>query len=75
MVAQKDDQKLVFKTGYHLMQVKSIAECYKIHSTFINLPFVFKTFVMSIFEMPLKRGLTVISLFYVYSIHSGWSLV
>ena len=26
---QKEDQKLVFKTNYRLMQVKSIAECSK----------------------------------------------
>ena len=38
------------------MQVKSIAE---ILSTFIRLPFVFKTFVLSIFEWPLKTGFTV----------------
>ena len=30
-----------------------------IHSTFIKLPFVFKTFVLSIFEWPLKTGFTV----------------
>ena len=28
--------------------------------TFINLPFAIKTFVMSIFEWPLKTGFTVI---------------
>ena len=60
---QKEDQKLVFKTDYHLMQVKSIAECSSEHSaillTFIKLPFVFKTFVLSIFEWPLKTGFTV----------------
>ena len=27
--------------------------------TFIKLPFVFKTFVLSIFEWPLKTGFTV----------------
>ena len=39
--------KLVFKTDYHLMQVRSIAEC-----SFIKLPFVFtvKTFVLSVFD-------------------------
>ena len=42
------------------MQVKSIAECSKrVLSTFIKLPFVFKTFVLSIFEWPLKTGFTV----------------
>ena len=28
--------------------------------TFLKLPFVFKTFVLSIFEWPLKTGLTVL---------------
>ena len=45
------------------MQVKSIAECSREHSaillTCIKLPFIFKTFVLSIFEWPLKTGLTV----------------
>ena len=31
-------------------------------STFIKLPFAIKTFVLSIFEWPLKTGFTVISL-------------
>ena len=42
----KEDQKLVFKTDYRLMQVESIAECSKrarehsaILSTFIKQPF------------------------------------
>ena len=30
-------------------------------STFIKLPFVFKTFVLSIFEWPLKTGFTVVA--------------
>ena len=42
-----------FRSGYRLMQVKSIL------STFIKLPFVVKTFVLSIFEWPLKTGFTV----------------
>ena len=51
------DQKLVFKTNYLLMQVKSIAGYSKgersaILLTFIKLPFVFKIFVLSIFELP-----------------------
>ena len=52
------------------MQVKSIAECSKrkkyaprehsaILLTFIKLPFVFKTFVLSIIEWPFKTGFTV----------------
>ena len=61
------DQKLVFKTNYRLMQVKSIAECSKgghsaILSTFIKLPFVIKIFVLSIFEWPFYTGFTV----YIY---------
>ena len=48
----KRTQKLVFKTDYRLMQVKSIAECSK-------LPFFIKTFVLYIFEWPLKTGFTV----------------
>ena len=45
------------------MHVKSIAECSKEHSaillTCIKLPSVFKSFVLSIFEWPLKTGFTV----------------
>ena len=51
------DKKLVLKTKYHLMQVKSIAECSQhsaILSTFIKLPFDIKIFVLSIFEWPLR---------------------
>ena len=57
--------KCGFKTDYRFMQVKSIAECPKhsaILSTFINLPFAIQTFVLSIFEWPLKTGFTVISI-------------
>ena len=54
--------KMVFKTDYPLMQVKSTAVCSKgehsaILLTFIKQPFVFKTFVLSIFEWPLKTDL------------------
>ena len=38
---------MVFNTHYHLMQVKSIAEC-TILSTVIKLPVVIKIFVLSI---------------------------
>ena len=68
--------KLVFKTNYHLMQVKSIAECSLEHSgqkycrmlprehsailsTCIKPTYIFKNFVLSIFEWPLKTGFTV----------------
>ena len=53
--------KLVFKTDYRLMQVKSIASA--ILLTFIKLPFSFKAFVLSIFEWPLKTGFTVFKIF------------
>ena len=57
------DRKLVFKTNYHLIKVKSIAECSKGHSatflTFIKLPFVTKIYVLSIFEWPFYAGFTV----------------
>ena len=59
--SQKDG-KLVFKTNYRLMKVKSIAKCLehsKILSTFIKLPFVMKIFVLSIFEGPFYTGFTV----------------
>ena len=48
---------MVFKTNYHLMQVKSIAEEHSaLLSTFIKLPFVIKNFVLSIFEWPFYTG-------------------
>ena len=56
--------KRFFKTDSRLMQVKSIAECSKgehsaIVSTFIRLPVVIKTFILSIFEWPFYTGFTV----------------
>ena len=54
-------QILVFKTNYRLMQVKSISECSEhseILSTFIQLPFVIKIFVLSIFEQPFYISFT-----------------
>ena len=54
---------MVFKTDYRLMQVKSIVECSKEHSAilsnFIKLPFVIKTFILSIFEWLFYTGFTV----------------
>ena len=48
---------MVFKTDYHLMQVKgSNANSL----TFIKLPVVIKNFVLSIFEWPFYTGFTVI---------------
>ena len=52
MATLQKDRKLVFKTNYHLMQVKSIAE----HSAI--LPFVIKIFVLSIFEWLFYAGFT-----------------
>ena len=46
---------MVFKTDYRLVQVKLIA----VHLTCIKLPFVFKIFVLPMFEWPLKTGFTV----------------
>ena len=37
----------------------ALREHFAILSTFIKLPFIFKTFVLSIFERPLKTGFTV----------------
>ena len=53
---------MVFKTDYHLMQVKSIAECSKVKhsailSTFIKLPSVIKIFVLSILSGCLRQVL------------------
>ena len=39
--------------------LKGVAECSAILPTCIKLPTVFKTFILSIFEWPLKTGLTV----------------
>ena len=54
----KRTQKMVFKTHYRLMQVKSIAESATL-STFIKLLFSIATFVLSIFKWPHKTGFTV----------------
>ena len=55
--------KLVFKTDYRLMQAKVLQNAPSEHSaillTFIKLPFVYKTYVWSIFEWLLKTGFTV----------------
>ena len=65
------DQKLVFKTNYPLMQIKSIAESehFAILSTFIKLPFCHKIFVLSICEWPFYTGFTVP--FFMVSIFSS----
>ena len=59
----QNDRKLFFNTNYRLMLVKSIAKCQREHSaillTFIKLPVVIKTFVLSIFEWPFYTGFTI----------------
>ena len=42
------DWKMVFQTNYRLMQVK------------IKLPYVIKTYVLSVFEWPFYAGFTVV---------------
>ena len=65
MATQKKLKRLVFKTDYRWMQVKStcIAELsilqYFRPSLSYIVPFVFKIFVLSNFELPLKTGFTV----------------
>ena len=59
MTTLKRTEKMVFKTNYHLMQVKSIAECSAILLTCIKLPIVIKILVLSIFEWPFYTGFTV----------------
>ena len=43
--------------------MNALLEHSAILSTFIRLPFAFKTFVLSIFEWPLKTGFTVLMYF------------
>ena len=63
---KKKTKKLVFKTDYCSMQVKT-REHSTIFSTFIKLPFFFKTFVLSIFEPSLKTGFTVQHFLLIFS--------
>ena len=65
-IATPKKTELVFKTDYHLMQVKSIAECSKeehsaILSTFIKLPYVIQILILSIFEWPFYTSFTVVN--------------
>ena len=68
---------MVFKTDYHLMQVKSIAEGEHsaLLSTFIKLSFAIKIFALSIFECPLKTGFTVSIACKCYHRHSRQSII
>ena len=56
----KEDQTLVFKTGYRLVKVKSIGEC----------SFLIKVFLLCIFEWPLKKGFSVLQVPLVAVVHS-----
>ena len=47
----QEDQKLVFKTNYRLMQVKSFAEHSAILLTIIKLRFVIKIFILTIWQV------------------------
>ena len=58
-----NDQKLVLKTNYRLIQWEHSA----ILSTFIKVLFVIKIFVLSMFVWPLKTGFTVYRL-YLYDL-------
>ena len=53
----------MFKTDYRLCRSKVLQNAPREHSailsTFIKLPFVFKTLSLSIFEWPLQTGFTV----------------
>ena len=48
-------------SGWNLGSEYNIGEHSAILLTSIKLPFVFKTFVLAIFECPLKTGFTVLS--------------
>ena len=72
MATLKKDRKLVFKTNYHLTQVKWRSKVlqnafWRMHSailsTFIKLPIVIKTIVLSIFEWPYYTSFSVPSNF------------
>ena len=65
---KKEDQKLVIKTDYPLMQVKSIL------STIIKQPLVIKTFVLSILSGRLRQVLLYIDGFFLLVlIHLSWN--
>ena len=54
------ERKIVLKTNYYLMKVKSVAECIlQYFRPSLSYPFVIKIFVLSMFEWPLKTGFTV----------------
>ena len=53
----KEEQRLVFKTDYRLMQVKSIAECSK--RAFCNTFNLHQATILPYFEWLLKIGLTI----------------
>ena len=70
---------MVFKTDYRLMQIKSIAECSREHpailKTFIKLPVVFKTMVLSLSERQFYTGFPICKCLEQFSlsyIMEGW---
>ena len=59
----KNNKRNLFKTNFHLLQVKIGAFC--ILTTIIKLPFVIEIFFLSIFDLPFYTGFTVVYFFYV----------
>ena len=55
------------------MLQNALLEHSAILSTFIKLPFVFRTFVLSIFEWPLKTGFSVVNIF-CFQCYKLWDL-
>ena len=54
--------KIGFQDQLSLNAILFIAECSNALLTFIKIPFVIKIFVLSIFELPLYKGFTVLNL-------------
>ena len=63
MATRKEDQNWFSRPISALCRLKvlqnALLEHSAVHSTLIKLPFVFRTFVISIFESPLKTGFIV----------------
>ena len=55
---EKEDQKPIIAQCRSKVLQNALREHSAKLSTFIKLPFVFKTFILSIFECPLKTGFT-----------------
>ena len=63
-------QKLVFKTNYHLMQVKMYCRMLQGEHSAILLTFIQLPFVMFIFEWPFYTGFTVLPFLRTYILSS-----